>query len=450
MNAHRRFLAFRAAGRPLAAAAVALGLLAAFPARAQGPFDMEEDEGTEERRGGWGDFRVRGLMDLRAARTTDRRSWAYHDVAPGGGDRGGLNKLRFGGRDTDLDGRGDSPASLISIPQAIMLAEAEVPSIGRAVVHLNWDADFETGNGSVGVIEGYAEAQRAWDVHAARLRAGAFYPPISWEHTELAWTTRYSLTPSAFNSWVGEDTRGIGLEGAWNWRPAPGVETRLIGSVFSGCDQSGWVLLERGWALHDYQLDLNAVYPLQTAFEGVVLNRPFKEYDGRLGWYGQADVSLASRMVELRGGVWDNRGDETAQFLGSHLDVYSTRVYHGGVKVSYRRAELFGQYATGGSEHHDGAFDGLGRKDFQTWYALASYEAGRLRATARWDDFEVDGLEEGDAFTAALAWRLGLRNALTLEYAGYEADRAAPPPGPSGGHYADHLVSLNLRVRYGD
>lgn len=417
------------------------------PAHAEGPFDMPEDEESKENRGGWSGFRVHGLMDLRAARTTQRRSWAYHDVAPGGGDRGGLNKLRYGGRDTNLDGRGDTPASLIAVPQAIMLAEAGIPSVGRAVMHLNWDADSETGNGSVGVIEGYVEMQRAWNGHAGRLRAGAFYPPISWEHPEMAWTTRYSITPSAFNSWVGEDTRGIGVEGAWNWTPATEVETRLIAAAFSGCDQSGWVLLERGWALHDYQLDLNAVYPLQTVGEGVVLNHPFKEYDGRLGYYGQADVAVAGHLVELRGGIWDNRGDKTAQFLGSHLDVYATRVIHGGARVAWRHYELLGQFATGKSEHHDGP-GAPPRKDFQTWYALASGEFRRLRATARWDDFQVDNLEEGDAITAALAWRIGLRNALTLEYVGHETDRDAAPI--TGGGFADHLISLNLRVRYGD
>src|SRR5258705_9405197 len=45
------------------------------------------------------------------------------------------------------------------------------------------------------------------------IKAGAFFPPISLENTEIGWTSPWTLTPSAINAWVGEELRTIGLEG---------------------------------------------------------------------------------------------------------------------------------------------------------------------------------------------------------------------------------------------
>ena len=45
------------------------------------------------------------------------------------------------------------------------------------------------------------------------VRAGAFFPPVSLENDDLGWTSPYTLTPSAINSWVGSELRTIGGEG---------------------------------------------------------------------------------------------------------------------------------------------------------------------------------------------------------------------------------------------
>ena len=53
-----------------------------------------------------------------------------------------------------------------------------------------------------------ADGDVSWSV-----KTGAFFPTISLENDDLGWTSPYTLTPSAINSWIGEELRTIGSEG---------------------------------------------------------------------------------------------------------------------------------------------------------------------------------------------------------------------------------------------
>ena len=44
------------------------------------------------------------------------------------------------------------------------------------------------------------------------MKTGAFFPTISLENDDLGWTSPYTLTPSAINSWIGDELRTIGSE----------------------------------------------------------------------------------------------------------------------------------------------------------------------------------------------------------------------------------------------
>ena len=44
------------------------------------------------------------------------------------------------------------------------------------------------------------------------VKTGAFFPTISLENDDLGWASPYTLTPSAINSWIGEELRTIGSE----------------------------------------------------------------------------------------------------------------------------------------------------------------------------------------------------------------------------------------------
>ena len=45
------------------------------------------------------------------------------------------------------------------------------------------------------------------------MKAGAFFPTISLENDDIGWTSPYTLSASAINTWIGEELRTIGTEG---------------------------------------------------------------------------------------------------------------------------------------------------------------------------------------------------------------------------------------------
>lgn len=81
-------------------------------------------------------------------------------------------------------------------------------------------------------------------------RAGLMWPPISLEHEGADWHVRDSITPSAINSWIGEEVRPVAVEATLG---ADLGEHSLRGTaaVMAANDTSGTLLAIRGWALHD-------------------------------------------------------------------------------------------------------------------------------------------------------------------------------------------------------
>jgi hypothetical protein len=81
-------------------------------------------------------------------------------------------------------------------------------------------------------------------------RAGLMWPPVSLEHSGADWHVADSITPSAINSWIGEEVRPVALEGSVNV-PAGDHKFRATAAIFAANDTSGTLLTFRGWALHD-------------------------------------------------------------------------------------------------------------------------------------------------------------------------------------------------------
>lgn len=81
-------------------------------------------------------------------------------------------------------------------------------------------------------------------------RAGLMIPPISLEHSGAEWGVTETITPSAINSWIGEEVRVAGIEitGRAN------LGEHRLAATFAGFDlndTAGALLAFRGWALHD-------------------------------------------------------------------------------------------------------------------------------------------------------------------------------------------------------
>src|SRR6478735_5771094 len=85
--------------------------------------------------------------------------------------------------------------------------------------------------------------------------------PVSLEHEGSNWLVTDTITPSAINSWVGEEVKVLGLEG--KLETAFGEhQVALTGAAFVHDDMSGTLLSYRGWALHDVRLATNSDLPL--------------------------------------------------------------------------------------------------------------------------------------------------------------------------------------------
>jgi hypothetical protein len=81
-------------------------------------------------------------------------------------------------------------------------------------------------------------------------RAGLMFPPVSLEHEGADWHVADSITPSALNSWIGEEVRPLALEGTLAANLGE-HKLRATAALMAANDTSGTLLTFRGWALHD-------------------------------------------------------------------------------------------------------------------------------------------------------------------------------------------------------
>jgi hypothetical protein len=81
-------------------------------------------------------------------------------------------------------------------------------------------------------------------------RAGLMWPPVSLEHEGADWHVRDSITPSAINSWIGEEVRPLAAEATLAAALGP-HSLRATVAAMAANDTSGTLLTFRGWALHD-------------------------------------------------------------------------------------------------------------------------------------------------------------------------------------------------------
>lgn len=136
-------------------------------------------------------------------------------------------------------------------------------------------------------------------------RAGLMWPPISLEHEGADWHVKDSITPSAINSWIGEEVRPIAAEASAGLRIGQ-QKLRATAALIAANDTAGTLLTFRGWALHDRttlafraqplpplgsELDFQAPYthPLLDVSKGFA-RKP--GYYLKLGWQPTAPVRI--------------------------------------------------------------------------------------------------------------------------------------------------------------
>src|SRR3569623_1465496 len=143
--------------------------------------------------------------------TDDLTVTGYGDVrvvAPSGSApylNGGLGKFRYG--------NGDVRARFAeAVAQIDWRITDEFAAVGVARVE-----PFTPS--VVDALEAYVRyAPRSEGALSISAKAGVFFPAISLENDDLGWASPYTLTPSAIDSWVGDELRTIGSEATVRWK----------------------------------------------------------------------------------------------------------------------------------------------------------------------------------------------------------------------------------------
>ena len=252
-----------------------------------------------------------------------------------------------------------------------------------------------------GVVEAYA------DLHTERwrLRAGQFFLPTSRENIDPLWTSPYTITWSAVNTWMGEEVRPIGADLQF----APNFYATLGATAFRGNDTMGTLPAARGWgfgnrlSVYDERV---AVPPPQGS------TRPIGEdLDGKWGFSERVRLSLPERAV-LQITHLDNRS-ELVERRGQI--PWMTNFNHVGAQLGTTGpATLAAEWLSG--ETTIGFPGGTFTLDFATVYLLGSYKVGHQRISARVERFSTRdharsdpdfSREHGHAMTVAWFHELG-------------------------------------------
>jgi hypothetical protein len=311
-------------------------------------------------------FSVSGDIDIRWIHATGEPSYL----------NGGLGILRF---DPEHEG--------LQLGRAFLAPNWRVTDIVsvRAVIDAYGDHD----RNPVDLSEFYLDV-RPFPRSAIRwhVRVGAFYMPVSLENRGVGWTDVYSITPSAVNSWLGEEFRTIGaeLEGRWLGASSGYLgDVSFVAAAYGWNDPAGALIAQRGFAMTDRA---------STLFGG--LGRPptrfFYDIDGKPGYYYGLNWRHHDRL-EVRALHYDNKGDPGA-FTRSGGADWRTRFTSLGARLEPSAHWTFvTQYVDGNTAIGS---DSLAAAQFlmslHAAFGLGSYEWGRERVTVRYDDFHTHQL----------------------------------------------------------
>lgn len=347
-----------------------------------------------------------------------------------------LGKGRFGGS-ADGGTRAD-----FDIAEIALLANIEFDWEWSAFVHAKHDNESQ--DGPIDLVEAYVEYNPTPTSNTRyKARAGLFFPHISRENVGVAWSSPYTITPSAINSWIGEEIRALGLEATASFR---GEVSKLdvTGGLFGFNDAAGTLLAFRGWSLGDVKGSafsrLDFVQLPQIGRNGTLIDQPFwvepvAEIDNRVGFYGSVDYTYA-RNWKAGAFYYDNRADPTVIRQAQY--GWDTKFWNFYIEGDAPLGvHVIAQYMTGNTKM--GEITGAGTRyidmDFDSGFLLASKKIGSSqRLSARFDWFDTadfafvqrdNNNEAGAAATVAYSVNVASKSTLMLEYLYIDSKRVA-------------------------
>src|SRR5947207_2962638 len=338
------------------------------------------------------DFGASGYVDLRLVASGDEISWL----------QGGLGKLRYGKDDSNFQFAGAVGQGYVLLtPEILTVAVARIEPEQRTFADL---------------LEAYVEYRPVstspwrWSI-----KGGAFFAPFSLENTEIGWSSYWTITPSAINSWFGDELRTIGAEGTLDWRTDEGT-FEVIAAAFGWNDPAGVMIADRGWSMDDRP---TGIFDRLREPDATVLlfggtppeHTPiFDEFDNRAGWYaGVSWDDTAQWHVEIE--RYDNEADPAAH----HGDYFAWRTKFWNAGFSWKHGEFtFLSQALAG-DTVIAPFPGFeSTTDFESAYALVGWERDAWRVALRgdWSRTKTKATfgtspflsENGNAITGAVTW----------------------------------------------
>jgi hypothetical protein len=368
----------------------------------------------------WLDLDVKGLVDARVALTSDTLSW----------EEGGLGKVRWGAS--------DGKAGVVARPEGALVVQPRFGFDWSGFVHLQATSQQRP---AVDVVEAYlAYKTPPASRFGLQAKAGVFFPHISVENTGLAWTSPYTITSSAINTWIGEELRTIGGELTGTWRLNETLELGATGSVYYFNDPTGTLLAWRGWTVSDREAGLfdrlrvpqvRIIRPGSQLDEQALTEEPFHEIDAKQGYYAGAHLASRDfgRLQVLR---YHNNGDDRE--LKHEQWAWRTEFWSAGytsptvLDITFLAQGMTGSTTVITRPAPRGPF-----VDTRFWsvYGLVSKDWDRHRVSLRLERFGADdrdtsadnNYERGTGLTAAYVFRPSDRQRLTLEVLRVASDR---------------------------
>ena len=298
-------------------------------------------------------------------------------------------------------------------------------------------------------------------------RLGQFFPPVSMEHDGVGWTPLRTLTPSAINSWIGEEVLVQGLE----VNVQKNFGDQQFGLTLGGFrkdDTAGTILAWRGWALHDISSSENTGLPLPSgANQGYAQifgayqaydSRPVDEVDGRLGYYARLDWRPPAPMA-FNFEYYDNQADPTA--VRNAQWGWGTRFYNLGYQAQLNpKTELLAQYMRGHTRMGWNLGDGTWAIDasFDSAYVLLTHTFdNKTRLTGRIDYFSVkdhsmravdDNTDKGGSATIAWIKPVNAHLDLTVEGVTVSSNHPARVTHLIDPRQTQNMVQVALKLHF--
>ncbi len=386
-----------------------------------------------------------GSFDFRAVHTGSDGNWK----------NGGPGISSYG----SLLGSPNSSDTSFKIPRIAMVADMVGDKNLSAHLQLNYDdlPDPRQNSTNLGLTEAFVQYLGG---ECFKIRAGVLIPPVSMEHSSRSWSTRYSVTPSAINTWIGEEIRVNAVESDFSLFHSGESELHLLIAPFSNNDPAGSILAWRGWALHDYQHRIGSRLRFQsdvpTSLSSSGWDTPYKEIDGRMGVYEKLGWKLNDQWL-FDVFNYDNMGSSSNQDPNSFGGdfAWATRFTEFGIEWNRDGPlTLVTQYLFGGSKAQN-ATTTVTNITYDAFYILASYRmAAKHRVTLRFDNFHVvdqdffadNNSQTGTAQLIAYLYSVTDNQTLTTEYLHPETHR----PGNTGSNSdpSDDIFQVNYRLLF--